>query len=172
MNLFKELDPGTPGKMNVVIETPRATRNKYEIDTKTGVVWLDRVIPGAHDYPVEYGLVPQTLWHDGDALDVILISSFPFAPGVVVPARIVGLMDMVDGGEPDAKVLGVPVGDPRFAHVKELSDVNPHTLKEVAHFFTTYKQLGNKEVVVKGFRDRAGGEAVFAEARRMYGEKH
>ncbi|MGH7174818.1 MAG: inorganic diphosphatase, partial [Minisyncoccia bacterium] len=101
MNLF-EIDPGSADEMNVVIETPRGTRNKYELDTKTGIVWLDRVIPGAHDYPVEYGLVPQTLWDDGDALDVILLSSFPFIPGVVVPSRIIGLMDMVDGGEPDA----------------------------------------------------------------------
>lgn len=171
MNLFTQVDPGTPEKMNVVIETPRSTRNKYEIDTDTGIVWLDRVIPGAHDYPVEYGLVPQTLSDDGDALDVILVSSFPFLPGVVVPTRVVGMLDMVDGGEPDPKILGVPAGDPRFAHVKELSDVNPHTLKEIEHFFKTYKQLGNKEVITNGFKDRAAAEEVFERSRKAYQEK-
>ena len=157
--------------MHVVIETPRGTRNKYEMDIKTGIISLDRVIPGAHDYPVEYGLVPQTLSEDGDALDVILLSSFPFTPGMVVTARPVGLMDMIDGGEPDPKILGVPVGDPRFTHIKELSDVNPHTLKEVQHFFTTYKQLGNKEVTVHGFKDRAAAEVAFEKAREAYNAK-
>ena len=171
MNLFKKIDPGTVEEMNVVIETPRNSRNKYEMDTETGVIMLDRVIPGAHDYPVEYGLVPQTLSDDGDALDVILLSSFPFLPGVVVPTRVVGLLDMIDGGEQDSKVLGVPVGDPRYAHVKDLADVNPHTLKEIQHFFATYKQLGNKEVIVNGFKDRKAAGEAFARARKAYEDK-
>jgi inorganic pyrophosphatase len=171
MNLFKEIDPGTASEMNVVIETPRGTRNKYEIDTKTGIVWLDRVLPGAHDYPVEYGLVPQTLSEDGDALDVILLSSFSLLPGVVVPARAVGVMEMIDGGEVDPKILGVPTGDPRFAHIQDLSDVNPHTLREIEHFFKTYKQLASKEVVVNGFKDKSVAATMFENARKAYQDK-
>jgi len=171
MNLFSEIDPGNAEEMNVVVETPRDSRNKYEMDTATGIFWLDRVIPGAHDYPVEYGLVPQTLSDDGDALDAILLSSFPFFPGAVVPTRPIGVLDMIDSGEEDSKILGVPAKDLRYAHVKDISDVPPHTLKEIEHFFGTYKQLNGKEVVVRGFKGRSEAGALFERARKMYVDK-
>ncbi|HVW82350.1 MAG TPA: inorganic diphosphatase [Candidatus Paceibacterota bacterium] len=171
MNLYNGIEPGTKEEMNVIIENPRGSKNKYEVDKKLGIIALDRVLHTAQDYPVEYGYVPQTHWDDGDALDVILLSTYPFTPGVLVKARPIGVLKMVDGGDNDDKVLGVPVGDPRFAHIKDVADVNPHTLKEIEHFFAVYKQIQKKEVIVKGFEGRTAGEAAFERACQMYAEK-
>lgn len=168
MNLLHDIDPGTKDAMNVIIENPRNSKNKYEIDKATGVIALDRVLHTAQDYPVEYGFVPQTHWEDGDALDAIMLSTYPFNPGVLVTMRPVGVLKMIDGGENDDKVLGVPVGDPRFAHVQDIGDVNAHTLKEIEHFFATYKQIQKKEVQVGGFEGKAAAEAAFEKARKMY----
>lgn len=171
MNLLHDIDPGTKEAMNVIIENPRNSKNKYEIDKETGVIALDRVLHTAQDYPVEYGFVPQTHWDDGDALDAILLSTYPFSPGVLVKARPIGVLKMIDSGENDDKVFGVPAGDPRFAHVQDVSDVNPHTLKEIEHFFATYKQIQKKEVIIGGFEGKASAEAAFEKARKMYDEK-
>lgn len=171
MNLLHDINPGTKEEMNVIIENPRGSKNKYEIDKTTGVIALDRVLHTAQDYPVDYGFVPQTHWDDGDALDVILLSTYPFNPGILVATRPIGLLKMVDSGENDDKVLGVPVGDPRFAHIKDIADVNAHTLKEIEHFFMTYKQIQKKEVTVSGFEGRASAEAAFEKGRKMYEEK-
>lgn len=113
---------------------PEGSKNKYEIDKKTGLIKLDRAMKTSQDYPFDYGFVPQTLWEDGDALDVVLLSTYPLAPGILVDARVVGVMHMVDCGESDDKILAVPAKDPRWDMVKTLKDVNPHTLKEIRHF--------------------------------------
>ena len=168
MNLLHDIAPGTKEKMNVIVETNKHSKNKYEIDKETGLISLDRVLPSAQDYPVEYGFVPQTLSDDGDALDVIMLVTYPLRPGVLVAARPIGLFDMTDSGEPDAKIFAVPIGDPRFARVLEVSDVNHHTLKEIEHFFETYKQLQKKEVVVHGFKDKAAAEALFEKSCVLY----
>jgi inorganic pyrophosphatase len=125
----------------------------------------------AQDYPFDYGFVPQTLWDDGDALDVALLTTYPLFPGVLVRARPVGIMHMIDGGEADEKIIAVPTGDPRFADVKDLSDINPHTLKEISHFFATYKQLQKKEVQVGEFEGKEAAQAAFERACQMYSEK-
>ncbi|MBU6323507.1 MAG: inorganic diphosphatase [Patescibacteria group bacterium] len=171
MNLLHDLPAGTKEEMTVVVEIPRGSKNKYEIDKKTGLIKLDRVMHTAQDYPFDYGFVPQTLWDDGDALDVVLLSTHPFFPGLLVHARPVGLLNMVDGGDPDEKVIAVPVGDPRFSGVQDISDVNPHTLKEIEHFFATYKKLQKKEVVTNGFSDKAAAMAAFEKGCAMYAGK-
>lgn len=171
MNLLHDLPAGTKDEMTVVVEIPRGTKNKYEIDKETGLIKLDRVNHTAQAYPFDYGFVPQTLWDDGDALDVVLLTSEPLFPGLLVAARPVGIMHMVDGGEADEKVIAVPVGDPRFAHVHDVGDVNVHLLKEIHHFFATYKQLQNKVVEVGEFEDKAAAQAAFERACGMYQEK-
>ena len=171
MNLLHDVDPGTKEEMNVIIEIPRGSRNKYEIDKETGLIALDRVLHTAQIYPVEYGFVPQTLWDDGDALDVIMLSTEPFAPGILVKARPIAVLPMVDGGESDAKVLAVSVDDPRFANTKDLSDINAHTLKEIAHFFSTYKNLQNKKVELSDWQGAEAAKATFERARKLYQEK-
>ena len=168
MNLLHDIDPGTKDEMHVIIEIPKGSKNKYEIDKETGIIALDRVMHSAQDYPFDYGFVPQTLWDDGDALDVVLLTTHPLAPGILVRARPVGIMHMIDGGEADEKIIAVPKDDPRFADTKELTDVNPHTLKEIAHFFATYKQIQKKEVSVGDFEGRESAEAAFLRSRDLY----
>ena len=171
MNLLHDIDPGSADVMNVIVEIPKFSKNKYEIDKETGIIALDRVMHTAQDYPFDYGFVPQTLWEDGDALDVVLLTTYPLMPGILVPARPVAIMNMVDDGESDAKVIAVPKKDPRWDDVKDLSDINPHTLKEIEHFFATYKKVQNKSVEVGGFEDVKAAQAAFAKAREQYNAK-
>ncbi len=172
MNILHDIAPGTKEKMNVIIEIPRGSANKYEIDKETGLIALDRVLHTAQQYPFDYGFVPQTLWDDGDALDVIVLTTAPLMPGILVHARPVAVLPMTDAGEKDEKVLAVPVDDPRFAMIKDLSDVNPHTLKEIAHFFLTYKNLQNKEVALEDWQGKEAAEAAFSRGCELYTSKH
>ena len=171
MNLLHDIAAGTKEEMNVIIEIPKGSKNKYEIDKETGVIKLDRVMHSAQDYPFDYGFVPQTLWDDGDALDVVLLTTHPLAPGILVEARPIGIMHMIDGGEADEKIIAVPVADPRFADMKDIKDANQHLLKEIAHFFATYKQIQKKEVEVGEFEGRTAAEAAFERAVKLYQEK-
>lgn len=168
MNLLHDIAPGTKEEMNVIIEIQKGSHNKYEIDKKTGLIALDRVAHTAQSFPFDYGFVPQTLWDDGDALDVIVLTTYPLLPGILVRVRPVALTKMTDGGDADDKVIAVPVDDPRWQEVEDLADINAHTLKEIEHFFTTYKKLQNKEVIIHGFEDRSAAEAAFERARAMY----
>lgn len=170
MNLLHDIAPGTKEVMNMIVEIPRGSKNKYEIDKETGLIALDRVNHTAQDYPFEYGFVPQTLWDDGDALDVILLTTNPLAPGILARVRPVGLMEMIDGGESDDKIIAVPSNDPRWEHIQDIKDVNPHTIKEIRHFHETYKKLQNKEVIVKDFKGKLGAEAAFARALTLYSD--
>ncbi len=143
MNLWHEISAGenVPEIVNTIIECPKGTKNKYEVDKATGLIKLDRAMRTSQDYPFDYGFVPQSLWEDDDPLDVVPPSTYPLAPGILVEARPVGIMHMIDGGEGDDKIIAVPKDDPRFDTVADLSDVNPHTLKEMEHFFETYKMI-------------------------------
>ena len=171
MNLWHEIEPGTKEKMNVIIEINKGSTNKYEIDKKTGLIALDRAMHTSQDYPFDYGFVPQSYWHDNDALDVIILTTFPLAPGILVRARPVAVMNMIDSGEGDDKVIAVPADDPRWDDVQDLADINKHTIKEIEHFFTTYKQLQNKEVKVNGFKGKKEAEESFEEGLKLYKEK-
>ncbi len=171
MNLWKEIAPGSKEAMNVIIEIPKGSKNKYEVDKATGLIALDRVMHTGQDYPFDYGFVPQSLWHDGDPLDVVVLSTYPFAPGVLVKARPVAVMHMVDAGEMDEKIIAVPVEDPRFNNVDDIGDINPHTLKEIEHFFLTYKKLQNKEVAINGTEGRKVAEKAFEEGLKLYKDK-
>ncbi|MES2931475.1 MAG: inorganic diphosphatase [Patescibacteria group bacterium] len=171
MNLLHDITPGTKDEMNVIIEIPRGSHNKYEIDKETGIIALDRVLHTAQTYPFDYGFVPQTLWDDGDALDVVLLTTNPLLPGILVRARPIATLPMVDGGDSDEKILAVPIADPRFGDVQDLSDVNKHTLKEIAHFFETYKKIQNKEVSLGAWADKAAAQAAFDRSVAMYQEK-
>jgi inorganic pyrophosphatase len=171
MNLWTEIDPGSHESMNVIIEIPKGSKNKYEVDKKTGLIALDRVSYTTQDFPVDYGFVPQSLWHDGDPLDVVMLTTYPLFPGVLVKARPVAIMHMIDSGEGDDKVIAVPVDDPRFKDVQDLKDINPHTLKELEHFYSTYKKLQNKVVEVTGFDGKDVAEAAFDESLKLYRSK-
>lgn len=170
MNLLHDIDPGTKEKMNVIVEIQKGSHNKYEIDKKTGIIKLDRVMHSAQDYPFDYGFVPQTLWDDEDALDVVLLTTYPLAPGILVPARPIGILHMTDGGEADEKIIAVAVGDPRYDEVKDIKDANQHVLKEIAHFFATYKQIQKKEVIIGDFEGYSVAITAYERARKMYND--
>ena len=168
MNLLHDIPPGTADIMNVIVEIPKFSKNKYEIDKETGLIALDRVMHTSQDYPFDYGFVPQTLFDDGDALDVVLLTTYPLMPGILVKARPVAIMEMIDGGDRDDKIVAVPVDDPRFNDVKDLSDLNPHFVKEMTHFFETYKKIQNKEVSVGKWHGKDEAQKGFVKSVEMY----
>ena len=173
MNLWHDISAGkdAPHTINVIIEIPRGSKNKYEIDKENGLIRLDRAMKTAQDYPYDYGFVPQSSWDDGDVLDVVLLATYPLAPGILVEARPIGIMNMVDCGDGDDKIIAVPKSDPRFDEILDLDDINRHTLKEMRHFFETYKAIDNKVVVVKGFKKKAAALVAIKKGLRMYQDK-
>ncbi len=158
-----DIGPGTPEKINVIVEIPQGSSNKYEYDTETGLIKLDRANYGPTAYPVNYGFIPGTLGEDGDAYDVLLLSTNPIHPGILVEARPVALMKMTDDGDIDDKLVCVPVADRRWEDVQDLADLNKHTLKEIKVFFETIKLLKPKpaEVTVHGFENKDAAVAAF-----------
>lgn len=173
-NLLHDIAPGDnlPNEVTVVVEIQKGSKNKYELDKATGLIKLDRVMHTGQDYPFDYGFIPQTHWHDGDPLDVVLLTTYPLVPGLLMAARPVGVMDMIDDGEGDAKIIAVPVKDPRFAHIQDLDDVNPHTIEEIKHFFETYKQIQKKEVTIPSIRNAEAARDVITEAINLYKKEH
>lgn len=154
--------------INAIIEICTGSNNKYEYDKEFGVFKLDRVLYSAVHYPTEYGYINQTLGEDGDALDAMVVTSWPTFPGCVIEARPVGLLYMVDGGDNDEKILCVPCDDPRFADVHDMSGIKPHILKEIEHFFQVYKDLENKKVDTKGWGDAEAARKVIRECMDRY----
>jgi len=173
MNLWHEISPGknNPDEVNTIIEINKGSSNKYEIDKETGLIALDRAMHTAQSYPFDYGFVPQTLWDDDDALDVVVLTTYPLAPGILVKVRPVAIMNMIDGGEADDKIIAVPLDDPRWDEVKELKDINKHTLKEIEHFFSTYKKLQKKEVEISGFKGASDAKEAISRSLKLYKEK-
>ncbi|MFP4022301.1 MAG: inorganic diphosphatase [Candidatus Paceibacterota bacterium] len=172
MNLWHDLSSGKKTEMHVIIEVPRGSKNKYEIDKETGLIALDRVMHTSQDIPFDYGFVPQTLWDDDDALDVVILTTYPLFSGLLVRSRPVALMKMVDSGDPDDKVIAVPADDPRWKDTKDLKDINKHLLKEMEHFYSTYKDLQGKKVEIKGFKGKKEAENAFERSRKLYKEKY
>lgn len=159
-------------KVDVVIEIPHGSQNKYEVDHETGQVRLDRVLYSPMHYPAEYGYIPETLGEDGDPIDVLVLATFPTFPGCVVSARLLGMLEMSDEKGVDTKLLGVMADDPRFDHIQSLQDVNPHVLKEIPHFFQTYKQLENKETQIGGWKGAEDALNVLEQAKKRHQENH
>lgn len=157
-------------EIEVVIEIPQGSRNKYEYDHVTHAIRLDRVLHSAVHYPTDYGFMPGTLSKDGDPLDVLVFVYDPTFPGCYVPARPIGVLRMHDEKGEDEKILAVPVGDPRFDDINDLADMRPHWLKEVENFFATYKLLEEKDTELMGWGDAEKALQVIAEARRMHEE--
>jgi inorganic pyrophosphatase len=143
-----------PDIVEVVVEIPRGSRNKYEWDERSGAIWLDRVLSSAVYYNFDYGFVPGTRSEDGDHTDALLLTTEPTFPGCHVWGRPVGGLAVADDKGPDYKVLCVSLADPLFAHVESLEQVPPHLPREIEHFFQTYKLLEEKGVSVLGWRDR------------------
>lgn len=142
-----------PGLVNVLIEIPGGSKNKYEFDKDLNAFSLDRVLYSSVTYPYDYGFIPNTLADDGDPLDGMVIIDQPTFPGCVITARPIGMLEMIDGGDRDEKILCVPAKDPRYAQVTSLKDVSEHRLAEIAEFFRTYKNLEKKVTEIEGWKD-------------------
>lgn len=132
---------------------------------------LDRVLYASVVYPLDYGFIPNTLAGDGDPLDGMVIMDQPTFPGCVIPARPLGLLEMIDGGDPDEKLLCVPVKDPRYAQVQKLEDIAQHRLDEIAEFFATYKRLEKKETVIQGWKGLDAVTKIVEESIQNFNNK-
>ena len=155
-------------ELEVFIEIPRGSANKYEYDKKRRVFKLDRILFSSVHYPCDYGFIPDTLALDGDPLDVLVIISQPTFPGCLMDVRVVGMCDMEDEKGQDEKILCVSKTDPRWNHIKSFEDVPPHILKEVEHFFSVYKDLEKGETSIKGWVSGDKVETVIKEAFDRY----
>jgi inorganic pyrophosphatase len=165
-----DIDASHSGNVIAFVEIPRGSRNKYEYDEEHGTFRLDRVLYSSVHYPAEYGFVPETLAEDGDPLDILVLVQEPTFPGCLIEARPLGGLDMSDEKGSDFKLLAVPVGDPRYAHVENLEHIGSHWLREIETFFDTYKLLEGKETEVLGWHDEATARRVIATCRLRYRE--
>jgi inorganic pyrophosphatase len=159
---------------DAVIEIPRGSHNKYEVDHLTGRVYLDRVLFTAFSYPTDYGFFENTLGLDGDPVDVLVLLAYPLFPGVGVSVRPVGVFNMTDESGSDAKVIAVPAKDPRWAHIQDVGDIPEFERKEIEHFFEHYKDLEpGKWVKTEGWGNAAEAEAiVLAGIEKLKAEGH
>jgi inorganic pyrophosphatase len=149
----------------VVVEIPKGSRNKYEMDHGTGEIFLDRMLFTSMQYPADYGFIEGTLGGDGDPLDALVFLGEPTFPGCRIRARPIGLFRMTDEKGEDEKILTVPVRDPTWSALEDLHDLPMSLLNEIEHFFQVYKDLEGKKVSTEGFEDRPSADAVIAAAR-------
>jgi inorganic pyrophosphatase len=156
--------------IEVFVEIPRGSRNKYEYDKERGIFKLDRVLYSSVHYPSDYGFIPNTLSLDGDPLDALVIMENPTFPGCVVDARPIGVLDMQDEQGHDEKVIAVPTHDPRFRHIVKLDDLGPHWHREIENFFATYKALEDKWTELLGWRTEVEAWEIIAESEQRYQE--
>ncbi len=168
-DILKTITPLTKdGNINVIIEIQKGSKNKYELDKETGLLKLDRVMHTGQDYPFDYGFIPNTLCDDKDPLDVVLYTTYPLLPGTLLEARPVGVIKMIDGGEGDDKILAVPADDPRLKEIADLKTFPTHFVKEVIHFFETYKLIQNKEVKINGTEDVETARKIIDESIELF----
>jgi len=168
--LILPIGDNAPEEINVVVEIPQGSRNKYEYDKQLDIFRLDRALHSSIYYPGDYGFVPQTLALDEDPLDVLILVSEPTFSGCLVVARAIGVLKMVDGGKEDDKVLAVPVGEPDFADIHNYTQIFGHTLRKIEHFFDTYKTLEGKSVSTHGWEDASAARKIISESAARFHE--
>jgi inorganic pyrophosphatase len=160
-----------PERVNAMIEIPEGSRTKYEIDKVTGLLKLDRVIYSSFHYPVNYGFIPQTLGHDGDPLDILVLCSQSIHPLCLVEATIIGNMQMIDSGELDDKIIAVATKDPSVNHITAIEDMPKHFIAELRNYFEQYKVLENKQVQIEEFQNKQIAYQIINEAIELYKKK-
>lgn len=164
VNIGKE----APEYVMGVIEIPKGSKGKYELDKKTGMLLLDRVLFSAVHYPANYGFIPQTFCEDHDPLDILIISQIDIPSMTLVHAKVIGVMRMIDGGEADDKIIAVAAGDQSVNYINDIEELPPHLMKEVHRFFEDYKKLENKEVIVEDFLGKDEAMRIINESIAMY----
>ncbi|GAC1539067.1 MAG: inorganic diphosphatase [Herpetosiphon sp.] len=170
VNYWHDLEPGPemPEVVNVIVEIPHGSRNKYEYDKDAGTIKLDRVLFSPVYYPGDYGFIPQTFYDDGDPLDVLVITNAPTFPGCLVEARPVGIFHLIDKGEPDDKILAVLQYDPYFSNIKDYTELSPHFLRQVTHFFSVYKELEGHTTEARGWDGVKEAHAAIRRSHDLY----
>ncbi|MFA5086499.1 MAG: inorganic diphosphatase [Candidatus Paceibacterota bacterium] len=156
-------------KINIFIENPKGTSNKYELDKESGKIMLDRALYSSVFWPFEYGFIENTLSEDGDPLDAVVLVNEPTFPGCVIPSKIIGMLDMEDESGIDYKIIAVPDDkiDPRFKHINSVDDLTEHQRKEIQEFFEVYKRLEpNKWVKVTGFQSKEKAEEIIEKCKK------
>jgi inorganic pyrophosphatase len=160
-----------PNEVNGIIEIPKGTRAKYELDKDSGLLKLDRVLYSSVYYPANYGFIPKSYCDDKDPLDILILSQIDVVPMCIVPAKVIGVMRMLDNGEADDKIIAVAAGDPSVNHINDISELPAHFISEMRNFFEDYKKLENKTVVVEEFLNRETAIEILQDSFRMYEEK-
>ena len=153
-NLWHDIDRKKAKQFNCIIEISKGSRIKYEVDKDSGLIMFDRALFSPFHYSFNYGFIPQTLWEDGDPIDVMILSHESIISGCLVECKPLGYLDMIDGGESDIKLIAVPVNDVRFEEYNDLEDIDSHLLKEIKHFFSVYKDLEGKKVELKNWHKK------------------
>jgi inorganic pyrophosphatase len=161
----------TPEIVNALIEIPQGSRTKYEIDKKTGLLKLDRVIHSSFHYPINYGFIPQTLGLDNDPLDILVLCSQSIQPLCLVEATVIGNMQMIDTGDKDDKIIAVATKDPSVNHITEVDELPRHFILELRNYFEQYKVLENKQVQIDAFQSKEEAYEVINEAIEYYRQK-
>ncbi|HET6446611.1 MAG TPA: inorganic diphosphatase [candidate division Zixibacteria bacterium] len=165
-------DRNKPLTLMALVEIPKGSRNKYEYDKERQMVRFDRMLFSAVHYPSDYGFILDTLGQDGDPLDALILVSEPTFPGCLIEVKPIGLFKMWDEKGRDEKILCVPISDPHWNTFNNLSDVNPHMLIEIEHFFAVYKDLEKKKVGIEGWEDRDMAIEIIREAQQAFLERH
>jgi inorganic pyrophosphatase len=160
-----------PSIVNGIVEIPKGSRAKYEIDKESGLIKLDRVLYGSMMYPTHYGIIPQTLFDDGDPLDILILTQVPLVPLTLVSCRIIGVMRMIDQGVPDDKILAVAEKDPSVLGIQNIEDLPALFLEELRNFFENYTKLEGKSVQVPAFLDKAAAYQTLEHSIKLYKEK-
>lgn len=158
--------------VEALIEIPLHSKNKYEIDPTTGKIKLDRVLYASMVYPTEYGSVENTLAPDGDPLDILVVCDNPSFPGCYVPARVLGYLEMTDGGKPDYKLISVVDCDPRYSNYRELNELPDFILREIRNFFENYKVLQGIDVTTGDYHDKEEAIKIIDECKERYKRKN
>lgn len=177
MNIWHDISPDqiTPENFSSLIEIPKGSNCKYELDKDTGILRLDRILYTSTHYPQNYGFIPRTFADDGDPLDVLVICSVPIHPMTLIQAYPIGNVRMIDGGKLDDKILAIPFSDPNYNMIRSINELPSHLFAEIMHFFTVYKQLENKTTDVQSLYDRDRAIEIIAEAidcyERTFGNK-
>lgn len=172
MNIWHDIpaEEITPEDFSAVIEISKGSSCKYELDKKTGMLRLDRILYTATHYPQNYGFIPRTYADDGDPLDVLVLCSEQIVPMTLVQVYPIGAMRMIDGGKLDDKIIAIPFSDPTHQGVKSIDELPPHIFDEIMHFFSVYKQLENKQTAVKSLFDRDEAIEIIRQAIKAYDE--
>lgn len=165
-----------PQTVNAIIEIPKGCRAKYELDKDSGLLKLDRVLYSSVYYPANYGFIPQTYCDDNDPLDILVLSQVDVVPMCIMQAKVIGVMQMIDSGEADDKIIAVAANDMSVNHINDISELPPHFIAEMRHFFEEYKKLENKTVKVEEFQNKAVAEKIIFESiegyRKLIQQKH